>query len=132
MHRLFAALRRKWTDLNRGTGPAVPCRVGCACGQTLQGVRAARHQVLRCPACGESVFVLPRSPLPPTGDEDDSPPGTQPPRPPWLLPLAAGGLALVVVVAGLFLFFSRLGSPADQEDERHARERQTAEEVKEA
>jgi hypothetical protein len=36
----------------------------CASGHRVRGERTEGYQALRCPACGEGVFVLPRSPLP--------------------------------------------------------------------
>jgi hypothetical protein len=39
-------------------------RVVCPEGHILSGQRTEGYQALRCPACGEGVFVLPRSPLP--------------------------------------------------------------------
>ncbi|HEX8203552.1 MAG TPA: hypothetical protein VF590_23960 [Isosphaeraceae bacterium] len=41
-----------------------PYRVACARGHELRGLRTEGYQALRCPTCGEGVFVLPRSPLP--------------------------------------------------------------------
>jgi DNA-directed RNA polymerase subunit RPC12/RpoP len=38
--------------------------VTCASGHRVRGERTEGYQALRCPACGEGVFVLPRSPLP--------------------------------------------------------------------
>jgi hypothetical protein len=38
--------------------------VACALGHRVRGERTEGYQALRCPACGEGVFVLPRSPLP--------------------------------------------------------------------
>ncbi len=38
--------------------------VTCVSGHRLRGERTEGYQALRCPACGEGVFVLPRSPLP--------------------------------------------------------------------
>lgn len=38
--------------------------VACAEGHRLQGLRTEGYQALRCPTCGEGIFVLPRSPLP--------------------------------------------------------------------
>lgn len=43
----------------------------CASGHRVRGERTEGYQALRCPACGEGVFVLPRSPLP----EPAAPPG---------------------------------------------------------
>jgi hypothetical protein len=36
----------------------------CPEGHRLRGERAEGYQVLRCPTCGEGIFILPRSPLP--------------------------------------------------------------------
>lgn len=38
--------------------------VACPEGHRLQGERTEGYQALRCPTCGEGIFVLPRSPLP--------------------------------------------------------------------
>jgi hypothetical protein len=38
--------------------------VSCAQGHRLHGQRTEGYQALRCPTCGEGIFVLPRSPLP--------------------------------------------------------------------
>lgn len=38
--------------------------VSCSEGHRLTGVRTEGYQALRCPTCGEGLFVLPRSPLP--------------------------------------------------------------------
>ena len=38
--------------------------VMCASGHRVRGERTEGYQALRCPACGDGVFVLPRSPLP--------------------------------------------------------------------
>ena len=43
---------------------ATPYNVACANGHRLRGHRTEGYQALRCPTCGEAVFVLPRSPLP--------------------------------------------------------------------
>ncbi len=43
----------------------------CASGHRVRGERTEGYQALRCPACGEGVFVLPCSPLP----EPVPPPG---------------------------------------------------------
>ena len=39
-------------------------RVSCAQGHSLLGQRTEGYQALRCPTCGEGIFVLPRSPFP--------------------------------------------------------------------
>lgn len=38
--------------------------VACPDGHRLRGERTEGYQALRCPTCGEGMFVLPRSPLP--------------------------------------------------------------------
>ena len=38
--------------------------VACAEGHRLRGQRTEGYQALRCPTCGDGIFVLPRSPLP--------------------------------------------------------------------
>jgi DNA-directed RNA polymerase subunit RPC12/RpoP len=38
--------------------------VTCGSGHRIRGERTEGYQALRCPACGNGVFVLPRSPLP--------------------------------------------------------------------
>jgi hypothetical protein len=45
-------------------GRAQGYRVACAGGHWLSGQRTEGYQALRCPTCGEGIFVLPRSPLP--------------------------------------------------------------------
>jgi len=51
--------------------------VRCASGHRVRGERTEGYQALRCPACGEGVFVLPSSPLP----EPVAPPRAAEPRP---------------------------------------------------
>ena len=63
--------------LLKGFAPAAntraqPFAVRCPEGHRLTGVRTEGYQALRCPTCGEGVFVLPRSPLP----EPTAPHGT--------------------------------------------------------
>ena len=53
----------------RGSGAAEPLRpqyyqVACPEGHVIRGERTEGYQALRCPHCGDGVFVLPRSPLP--------------------------------------------------------------------
>lgn len=47
--------------------------VSCAEGHRLSGTRTEGYQALRCPTCGEGIFILPRSPLP----EPPTPPAEQ-------------------------------------------------------
>ena len=48
-------------------------RVACAEGHVLQGHRTDGYQALRCPTCGEGIFVLPKSPLPEPATQASSP-----------------------------------------------------------
>jgi len=65
----------------QGLAPAPAARsqsfsVACPEGHRLTGVRTEGYQALRCPTCGEGIFVLPRSPLP----EPAAPASTAPAR----------------------------------------------------
>jgi hypothetical protein len=97
MRNLVARVQHWWRPGRRSGGAAVPYEVACACGQVLRGRRHARHQVLRCTACGQPVFVLPYSPLPEAGSAgaDGAP---RPGRPLWLWPLLAAIPTLAIVV----------------------------------
>ncbi|MFO0907672.1 MAG: hypothetical protein U0794_04805 [Isosphaeraceae bacterium] len=61
--------------------PVVPTTqrfsVACPNGHVLGGVRTEGYQALRCPSCGEGIFILPRSPLP---EPSDLAPGSGPGR----------------------------------------------------
>lgn len=45
--------------------PAASYTTRCLCGEPIQGSRQPEYQIVTCPNCGTSVFVLPQSPLPP-------------------------------------------------------------------
>ena len=94
---------RRWRPAPSGSSVVVPFEVTCACGQVVRGRRLRRHQVVRCPACGAAVFVLPRSPWPPV-DGSPLPAGGAAPRArsPWLMPAVAGAVSLAILVV-LFL-----------------------------
>jgi hypothetical protein len=55
--------------------------VHCPEGHLLRGARTEGYQAIRCPTCGEGVFILPRSPLP----DPPAPPGAIP-KPRAVLP----------------------------------------------
>ena len=61
-------LGRAKTMMRGWVGPApvaaMPYNVSCVNGHRLRGFRTEGYQALRCPNCGEAVFILPRSPLP--------------------------------------------------------------------
>src|SRR5262245_29312682 len=84
--------------------PAIPTfDVACPCGARVRGQRLSRHQVVPCPACGESRFVLPSSPLPDLPAASAAAP-TPHRRPSLALgAVALGGLAVVVVLAVVLL-----------------------------
>jgi len=63
--KILGRARRFFQEL--GPEPAAKVQyfnVICASGHRVRGERTEGYQALRCPACGEGVFVLPRSPLP--------------------------------------------------------------------
>lgn len=102
---------RRWGD-----GPAPRYEVPCGCGHALRGFRRRRRQVLRCPACGRKVFVLARSPLPPTDvNAALSPPspGRRPKRlGAWRFPLTAGAATLAILLVIFIAAAPFLGRPA--------------------
>ncbi len=56
-------------SMMQGWSASAPSRpqsfsVSCVQGHRLRGQRTEGYQALRCPTCGEGIFVLPRSPLP--------------------------------------------------------------------
>jgi hypothetical protein len=108
----LVAIVRHWLGANgSGRRPSVPYEVACACGTLVRGVRQTRYQTPRCEHCGEAVFILPLSPLPPparTGEETRLPPATQPPaRRPLLWALAV--LPVVLLPAAVLLLWPRAG-----------------------
>lgn len=62
-------LLKRTRRLLQGLSSAAPAKaqyysVTCPEGHRLRGERTEGYQALRCPTCGEGIFVLPRSPLP--------------------------------------------------------------------
>jgi hypothetical protein len=123
---LFPRLRRWWDSARSSwSGRRVPYAVACRCGHTLQGQRRRRHQVVACPSCGASVFVLPYSAYPAAYPEDAGPPkeGVKPSAKArrsrlraWRLPLLAALVTLAVAVAFFLWILPRLNrSPAKTE-----------------
>lgn len=79
-----------------------PFQLTCPCGQMLTGHRHARHQVIRCPGCGQDRFVLPASPwLAPLQKTRESN-GLKLHH--WLWPLAGAAVTAGALLA-LFLVF---------------------------
>jgi hypothetical protein len=62
-------LRDRARTLLQGLTTSPPAKAqtynaACPEGHRLRGQRTVGYQALRCPTCGEGIFVLPRSPLP--------------------------------------------------------------------
>ncbi|MHC5542309.1 TFIIB-type zinc ribbon-containing protein, partial [Singulisphaera rosea] len=62
-------LLKRTRRLLQGLSAAAPAKaqyysVTCPEGHRLRGERTEGYQALRCPTCGEGMFVLPKSPLP--------------------------------------------------------------------
>jgi hypothetical protein len=62
---LFGRARKVLEKLGTAEPPGPQFyRVACPEGHILRGQRTEGYQALRCPACGQGVFILPVSPLP--------------------------------------------------------------------
>jgi len=94
---LFSRVRRWWGASPRRPAADEPFDVACGCGQHARGLRQARHQVVRCLACGDPVFVLGLSPL--AGAETASPTSGAPRRRYWIGPALAAGVTVALAVA---------------------------------
>lgn len=116
MRRLVADLRRR-LGLGKARRPPVAYAVTCPAGHPLRGWRKKRHQVVSCEQCGQPVFILPYSPLPPPDGEATADRLGASPLPassrPWRLPLIGGAITLSVVAAGFAVLFSLLRSPRE-------------------
>ncbi len=62
----FLGKARKMIGVGGAVEPPKPqyYQVACAEGHVIRGERIEGYQALRCPHCGDGVFVLPKSPLP--------------------------------------------------------------------
>lgn len=90
--------------------------VECACGQTLQGTRIARHQVLPCPGCQAPLFIFPLSPWAALVKKQQAgPPKTTRFRPRDLVvPIGAGVATLLgLLLLYLFVIHPRFVRPVD-------------------
>lgn len=102
-----------WKNGSQRPGWLVPFEVACSCGHLARGHRQPHHQVLTCAGCHRKLFVLPISPFPPlvSAHAEKGGPQRVPAPPsglkPWLLPLSAAGLTLVIVVVVLSLVLPR-------------------------
>lgn len=116
MWRWITLIRRKWTASRSTPNPSTRFGVSCSCGQIITGTRLPAFQVIPCVNCGQSVFVLPRSPLPPIAAKSPIESGIRPsslrdlvkalPSSPWRIPILSGGLTLVLFIAALIFVFS--------------------------
>jgi hypothetical protein len=100
----------------------LPYAVACSCGHTLFGQRRRRHQVVPCPKCGKSVFVLPTNVYPSVPVDDSSPvqattAAAAVPRRSrlraWRLPLVAALATLLVAVIFFLWVWPHLGRRHD-------------------
>ncbi len=61
---LFGSLKQILAP-SKPTASPQSFHVRCLCGEPVQGLRREEHQVISCQVCGSSVFIFPRSALPP-------------------------------------------------------------------
>lgn len=117
---MFKALIKvqHWWANGRSEATA-PYDIVCGCGKICRGQRDVGHQAVACPGCGRKLFVLPRSPFAPggasalSGAKDSR--GTSAGRAgarvnPWVWPVVAGSLTLVIASALMVLLLSHLQS----------------------
>jgi hypothetical protein len=124
MRGLARKLKDWWQRQPAPAAAAVPFEVTCACGQKLTGLRQATHQVVVCPRCAAERFVLPRSPFPLASDNAPAPaPSTWSAFRPYLFPLAAAGITLLVLIVLLAYYLTRGGEAdlAPEDTELHGR-----------
>jgi hypothetical protein len=99
---------RPWWRAPVPDEPCAPSEVVCACGHVHRVVRQRQFHSFSCGRCGEKVFVLPCSPLPPVVDPaKQSLVGQRRSPSLWLMPAAAGLAALF----GLVLLYYFLLAP---------------------
>jgi hypothetical protein len=96
-------VRHCWLLIRPVSGPVMPFIVTCECGGGVSGVRHAGPQQLPCPICSKPLFVLPRSRWPaPEGEQAAATPSRATVKTrlhTWRMPLFAGAVTVVVVVA---------------------------------
>ncbi len=111
MVRLLARMRSWWASRPHAVS-SQPFRVACVCGQIVAGLRRRRYQVLRCPSCGNKVFILGNSPIP-SSSRQTTPAQGDPVRIRhwWLAPAIAGVVTLALVAVVFFVLFSWLNTP---------------------
>jgi hypothetical protein len=106
---------RKWRRAPAPPPSSLPYEVACACGQRATGLRQPGHQVVRCARCGEPLFILPCSRLPPVRPPGKrsrpaaSAPRARPRLRLWGPPVLAGALTVLgLVVAYRFVIAPRV------------------------
>jgi hypothetical protein len=100
----FVRLAGWWKQRLTASSSSTTYYLSCHCGQTCEGQRQRRHQVVRCSRCNREQFVLPLSPLPAVRPGTAAATAESPSRPLWLVPLLAGGVTFLLMVA-LFAAF---------------------------
>lgn len=103
---LFSLVKRWWQPVGKARRRTAPCAVPCRCGQPWQGQRQDTFQVVPCPRCQQPIFILGASPLPPLVDTFPVVPPTDrwSHLTPWLTPLAAVAVTIVLLVGVYFLW----------------------------
>lgn len=87
----------------------------CDCGQPLRGERQSRHQVISCPRCNCSLFILPNSPFESSQQEIRKSPRSW--QQSWTMPLLAAGCCLLLLLGGFALMLPRLARQKTTLDE---------------
>lgn len=115
MRGLLGAMRRRWQGRSNLSQPA-PFAVTCRCRHVVTGERTVHAQVVRCPACNESVFVFPRSPWPPVPGSASDAHELQASASRWrfwLLPAAAAGITLAAATIVIVVLLNKNATDGD-------------------
>lgn len=95
------------------SGPAASYEVSCACGAPVRGQRRAEHQVVRCPICNRTVFVLPVGSAGRAGTNNRRK-GKHRRRSgwkAWAAPALAGAMALTALVVAFVALLPHISRP---------------------
>lgn len=118
------SLVRHWLGL-KSVASAQLYRVTCPCGGSVSGTRQARQQVLPCPVCGRSLFILPASPYPPVAELEPRQATRHPSRfAAWWMPASAAAITLIIAVAIFYLVLRDAVRPRTDQPSADAIQRQ--------
>jgi len=123
---LLGLAQNRWLRKSSDPKTGIPFAIACSCGHVAAGVRGKVHRDVHCPACGQSVFVLPASPWLGINPKRYDPVREFSRRSSmadlrfwrWRMPLIAAALTTGVVVAVFYLVLPRFGE--EKVDERPA------------